>query len=313
MLVGSDDFPMAVTLIVVGVGLLLAAILGGSVEVWKIKIPEITSSGRRITVGILGVFLLGTGFWMHLPDSPPNRSQDTTVVTPKTDGSQQATTHPLTTAATLAGTVGLSHHAAAFRERHADYSITAVAPSTAEYSARLDDRGQFRFADVPEAPVYTVSWGVSRPSDFAIWPLVFPRVRPGEELRGFRFQRLHDVFVNEQRRMFETVTNAKFGEANERLSTMLQLFDRLGVRDAPTDDPIANQMRRWRFTIHRDLAKAAYDFRDRFGRSKITDKQVKTERTWRRTMINAALEQPAVAQGLRDFARSANSWATYSR
>ena len=37
------------------------------------------------------------------------------------------------------------------------------------------------------------------------------------------------------------------------------------------------------------------------------------ERKWRRTMINAALEQAAPGQSLRDFARAANSWSDYAR
>ena len=49
---------MAITLIVVGVGLLLAAILGGGVEVWKIKIPQIPSRRPQIAVGVLGALLL---------------------------------------------------------------------------------------------------------------------------------------------------------------------------------------------------------------------------------------------------------------
>ena len=293
---------MSITLIVVGVGLLLAAILGGGVEVWKIKIPKIPGRSQQIAVGILGALLLCAGWLNGPPDEPP-------VIT-GTRPLQPRPPDPPVAVATLVGTVALSHHAVEFSERHTDYSITASANSTGEFSARLDAQGQFRIVSVPQAPPHTVSWGVSRPSEFVIWPLAHPSVPAGEELRGFRFQRLSDVLVNEQRRMFEAVTSGNFDEADERFSTILQLFERLGVRNASTDDPIANRIRRWRFTVHRDLAAAAAEFRTTLGRSNITDQQVQTERKWRRTMINVALEQPSVGQQLRDFARAARGHRT---
>ena len=112
--------------------------------------------------------------------------------------------------------------------------------------------------------------------------------------------------------MIKAVTSGNFGEADARLSTILQLFERLGIRDAPTA-PIARDIRRKRFTLHQELARAAHDFRIKKGRSRITDQQVQTERGWRRTMINTALEQPTAGQRIRDFVRAANSWAAYAR
>ena len=113
--------------------------------------------------------------------------------------------------------------------------------------------------------------------------------------------------------MLEAVTSGNFGEADERLSTMLQLFERLGVRNARTNDPIAGRIRRWQFAVPRDLASAAHNFRTTVGRSGVTNQHVQTEREWRRTMINAALEQPAAGQRLRDFVRAVNSWPAYAR
>ena len=112
--------------------------------------------------------------------------------------------------------------------------------------------------------------------------------------------------------MLEAVTSGNFGEADARLSTILQLFERLGIRDAPID-PITRDIRRRRFTVHQELARAAHDFRIEQGRSRIRDQQVQTERRWRGTMINTALEQPAAGQQIRDFVRAANSWAAYAR
>lgn len=291
---------MAIALIGFGVALLLAAIMGGGVEFSQLKIPQTASGGKRFAIGILGALLLCFGFYSGGANDPPDEPPESTR------------TPPPVAVATLVGTVTLTYHAAEFIERHADYSITASAGPTQEFSADIDAQGKFLIDGVPEVPPYTVSWGVSRPSEFVIWPLTHPSTPPGEELGGFRFQLLSDVFGNEKRRMLEAVTSGNLGEADARLSTILQLFERLGIRDAPTD-PIARDIRRRRFTVHQELARAAHDFRIEQGRSRITDQQVQTERGWRRTMINTALEQPASGQRIRDFVRAANSWAAYAR
>ena len=334
----SKGDPVEIALIVLGVGLLLAAILGGGVEVLTINIPTILKLWGRIAVGVLGALLFCAGGWIGgLFGPPPGRRKliavgvlgallfcaggwivwwrvnsrvDSPVDSPVTPEGPIDTPVPV---ATMVGTVTLSHHVAEFSERHTDYTITASASSTGEFSASLDAQGQFRIEDVPEKPPHTVSWGVSQPSRFVIWPLAHPRVPAREELRGFRFQRLADVFGNERRRMLEAVASGNFGDADKRLTSVLQLFERLGFRTVSNDDPVADQVRRWRFTVHRHLADAANEFRARLGRSQITDQQVQIERKWRRTMINAALEQAAPGQSLRDFARAANSWSNYAR
>ena len=120
------------------------------------------------------------------------------------------------------------------------------------------------------------------------------------------------MFDNEKSRMIEAVATGKFSDANERLSIIRQLFGRLGVGE-PSNDSLAVQILRWRFTIHRDLAYAARNYRTTVGRSKITDRQVMTEREWRRTMINAALDQMASGQRRRDLIRAVNAWSAYAR
>ena len=299
---------MNITLIVLGVVLALAAILGGGIQVGNISIPAIPSLSRRILVGFLGVVVFCIGLWSYLPPERPKPTDPE-----PTDRPVPPVTQPGKPRTTLAGTVGLSHHVAAFSERHADYLITASSPSTSEHSADLDAQGRFRIRDIPQAESYKISWGGTGPSEFAIWPLVLRTVRAEDELGGFLFQRLEDVYGNQRRRMLEAVASGNFGEADERLTKVRQLFERIGIRNPPNDHCVVDNMRRWWFAVHRDLARAAYDFRARFGRSQITDKQVKAERSWRRTMINASLEQTSDSQALRDFARSANSWAMYSR
>ena len=297
------------SLLVLGVVLLLAALLGGGIDFLGIKIPAIPRRGHRFGVGGLGAILMVYAvvitYWPP-PSVVTDNFSDAVAPTPETSP-------PPTT--TLSGTVDPSYHEDNLRDRYTDYSILAT-PSgqTEEFSDRLDKRGQFHIVivGIPQMADLNVSWGVSRPSEFVIWPLTYPSVPLGQKLQAFRFQRLPDVFGNEKRRMFEAVTSGNFGEANQRLKTVRQLFERLGVRDATTG-PITGCIRRWRFTIHRDLAQAAYEYRDRVGRSEITRKHVQTEREWRRMMINKALDQPEDGQRLRDFARAANSWAQYAR
>ena len=122
---------MDITLIVLGVGLALAAILGGGIQVGNISIPAIPSLSGRILVGFLGVVVFYIGLSIYLPPERPTPTDPEPTDPPKTP-------KPTTT---LAGTVGLSHHVAAFSERHADYLITASSPSTSEHSANLDPQG----------------------------------------------------------------------------------------------------------------------------------------------------------------------------
>ena len=294
---------METTLIGVGISLVIAAILGGGIKILSTEIPKIASGGKRIGLGIVGVLLFAFGYFDG-PIVPP--------VVPQLEPPNPNEEPVPVAIGTLSGTVDLFYHESSFRERYIDYSIRASAGSTQEFSTELDVQGRFRIDGVPETPQHTVSWGVSRPSEFVIWPLTHPRVAPGVELREFRFRRLQDVFIEEKIRMREAVTSGNFGEADERLRTILQLFERLGIPSA-SSATIADQISRWRFTIHRDSAEAAERFRGRVGQSEVTERQVEIERQWRRTMINAALEQPAAGQQLRDFVRAVNSWAAYAR
>ncbi len=156
-----------------------------------------------------------------------------------------------------------------------------------------------------------MSWDVSRSSEFVIWPLVHPEIASGEELQAFRFERLKDRFGIQKGRMLASVTGGNFSEAAEQLKTLRELFARIGIRDEQPEPSICC-IDRWRFTIHRDLAEKAREFRATRGSSRVTLEQVQTEREWRRTMINMALKQRP-GQRLRDFVRAANSWAEYSR
>ena len=309
-----------------GIVLLLAAILGGGITIRDIRIPPIPRRWQRITIGVLGFMLLGGGLYTSFsqpsePKPPPksngnSREIPLSAVNDRTDRPRpEPDRHRDRRVAvtTLVGQVDLWHHAADFHSRYTYYSITASIGPTQEFGAALDIQGQFRIDGIPEAPHPEVSWSVSQPGDFVIWPLVHPQVPPGKELQGFRFRRLSDVFHNEKNRMIEAVQTGKFSEANERLSTIRQLFARLGVGGPSNDSEAVQQILRWKFTIHRDLAYEAHEYRTRVGRSKITDYQVIIERQWRRSMIGRALDQPAAGQQLRDFDRSANSWAAYAR
>lgn len=295
---------MSIILITLGVGCLIAAIVGGGVEFGNIHIPQIASRHKRIAIFILGVLLLCVGLYAGGLFDPPPGPADDPPPGPADD--------PPVAVMTLVGRVALSHHAADFRRTFSYYSIRASAGPRQEFDADLNCQGQFQILGIPKVPQHDVSWSVSQPDEFVIWPLVHPQVSPGEELHGFRFRRLSDVFGNEKRRMIEAVTTGKFSEANERLSTLRQLFGRLGD-GRPSNDSLAVRILRWRFTIHRDLAHAAHNYRTAVGRSKITDCQVMTERQWRRAMIGAALDQPASGQRGRDLVRAANAWSAYAR
>ena len=170
---------MAIALIGFGVALLLAAIMGGGVEFSQLKIPQTASGGKRFAIGILGALLLCFGFYSGGANDPPEP--------PRTELPESTRTPPPVAVATLVGTVTLTHHAAEFIERHADYSITASAGPTQEFSADIDAQGKFLIDGVPEVPPYTVSWGVSRPSEFVIWPLTHPSTPPEKTWEGSAF------------------------------------------------------------------------------------------------------------------------------
>lgn len=301
-------------LIGIGVILVLVAILGGGVEVRKVKLRQIPRGKPQIAVGVLGALLLcfgGIGWAVDLTKTLLEIKKD---LTPK----EIHVGTPPEQVDTLIGTVAIPDHANEFSERHNDFTITAGTSPTVEFSGSLDAQGQFRIESVPVYSPHTVSWSVSRPSMFTIWPLDHPPVPPGVALREFRFQPLDDVYGNEQRRMLEAVTTGSFSDADKRLTSLLRLFKRLGVdtvenNDNPKAAPNADQVRRWRFTVHRHLADAASRFRAKLGRSQITEEQVRIERNWRREMINTALMQASPDQSLRDFARAANSWSEYAR
>ena len=299
---------METGLVILGVALLVAAIVGGGIEFHQIKIPVIASGGQRIAIGAVGVAVFICGLYAGRLTGGPRDD----LVSPKPTPPDSISTDLPVPTRTLNGAVDLSYHTVAFSERHTDYSVTASTVPTQEFSASLDAQGQFSFGGVPEQRAYTVSWSVSRPSEFVIWPLDHTGVYPGKQFSGFRLQRLDDVFGNEKVKMREAIRQGAFATANERLSTILQLFGRLRVRDSPAD-PVARKIFRWRFTLHRDLANAAHEFRTTAGRSGITDQHVQFERQWRRTMINRALQQSEAGQRLRDLARATNSWASYAR
>lgn len=305
---------IAIVFIGFGVTLLLAAIVGGDIEFSKLKIPSIVGPGKRALTGCLGALLLlcavlfNSEFFQPSDDQPPNRG----IPSPGSATTPPPPPPPPIDRTTLVGTVALSHHTVDFWNLHTDFWIMASAGPASEVMGVLDAQGQFRIDDVPAEPQHTVLWGVSGPRDFVIWPLIHPEVSIGADLRGFRFQRLHDVFVNEKNRMLEAVTAGNFIDADERLSDILQLFERLGGAHSRANDSITEGILRWRFTLPRDLAKAAHDFRIA-GRGTLTDSQVQVERAWRRMAINAALEQPAAGQQYRDLVRAMNSWSAYAR
>lgn len=296
---------MVATLIVLGVGLLLAGLLGGGVEFWKMKIPRIPKFWERIAVCILGVLLLLAGLWTGFGGGVNAVARDTPPA------ETEPPPPPPPPSSTLVGTLDLLHHTEVFRDRHTDYSITASAGQTREFPGEISLQGLFRIPSVPDVPRPTVSWGVSRPSEFVIWPLAHPEASPGEELR-FRFELLHDRFAIQKGLMLGLVRSGDFAGAVQRLRTLLELFDRLGIRGAPTE-PIVGIIARWRFTIHRDLIDVASEVRATLGRSQLAHEHVRIEREWRRAMIFTALTQPAPGQRFRDFVRAANSWASYSR
>lgn len=290
---------MEITTISLGVIVILAAILGGGIESSSIRIPRIASLWQRILVGLLGCFLVSVGIENPSAQVPPG----------PTPTPERPPPVPVTR---LSGTVGLTHHAAAFQGRHTNYSIIASDGRGHEFRGALDTQGQFRVEDVPEVEGLSVSWAVTQPTELVIWPLVHPEFSLGTELRGFHFRQLWDECASEKGRMHEAVSTGNFGEADQRLSSVLSLFERVSFRSAPTH-ALTGAILRWRYTVHRDIARAAHDFRDGIGRSAVSDEQILIERKWRRSMVNRALEQNGAAQQVRDFARAANSWALYSR
>ena len=294
--------PIAIAIVLVsfGVTFLFAAIVGGGIEFSRLKISPIVGAGKRILTGFLGTLLLISPFLYN--DISKEITPLNPVVTPLP--------LPPSDAATLEGEVVLSHHMADFRNLYTDFWIMASAGPAQEIMGHLDAQGQFRINDVPEDLQHTVLWGVSEPRNFVIWPLNHPAVSPGADLRGFRFQRLGDVFINQKRRMLEAVTTGTFVDANARLLDILRLFDRLREASNEPSDSITNRIRRWRFTLPRDLAEAAHRFRLHNG---VSDTQMQIERRWRRMMITEALEQAAPGQQFRDLVRAMNSWSAYAR
>ena len=188
----------------------------------------------------------------------------------------------------LAGRLDLLGHTDDFSDQYSNYSIRASAGPTQEFLADLDIQGRFSIS-VPEVPQHTVSWGVSRPTNFVIWPLTHPMVAPGERLDAFRFEPLDTVFYAQQGQMREAVAAGNFVDANERLSMVVQLSERLRFRDAATDVSVSSTIRRWLYTIRRELVQAASAFRTTVGQSAVTHQQVLIEREWWRARIDAAL------------------------
>ena len=271
------------TLIVLGVGPTPCGLVGCGIEFAKDEDPSNPQLWERIAVCILGGGLLLVGFRPEFSVADRNLPE---VQEPP----PVAISPPQPPTFALAGKLNLLHHADAFRDRRTDYSMTASLVPTKHGSslAEIDAQGHFRIPGILETPFHTVFWGVSRPSEFVIWPLAYSRIQPGDEL-AFRFERLGDRFIAQKGRMLAAVTNGEFAEAQEQLEDLLQLFDLLGTRG--TAAPIAETVARWRFTIHRDLVHAAVEFRARRGRSRVTHEQVLAEREWRRAMISASLEQ----------------------
>ncbi|HKV76716.1 MAG TPA: hypothetical protein VJP02_01160 [Candidatus Sulfotelmatobacter sp.] len=65
---------MNVTLEAVGVTFIAAAIIGGGVEAFGIKLPILNSIKRQVMLASFGVLLLILGFVLEAPETP--RSQD---------------------------------------------------------------------------------------------------------------------------------------------------------------------------------------------------------------------------------------------
>ena len=304
----------AISLIVVGAGVFLAGLLGGDVEMWKIRVPKISTRGKRTVVAVLGAVLFLIGVWHSLTPTPEDPSKNPTVgpsggpevATPKsTEAPEQEAL------ASLSGSVSLPPHTDTFSKRHGDYSITVIPESSREIiSGRIDTQGHFRVNGVPKETSLTVSWTISKPGELILWPPRRSDVRFTSHLRVFQVQALDNVFGNAKREMTEAIRARNFDRAAERLSQILQLFERLGIDGEWTDNCTVQKIRRWRFTIHRDLVDVADEARTSQG---ATADQVETEGQWRRRMIIFSLRQPDSDESLRDFARSVNSWAAYSR
>ncbi len=123
-----DGIDAGVAIFILGVGLLVAGLLGGGVEFWSIKIPRIPKRWERIAVCVLGVLLLLAGLWVEFGDNADDKKNGPKVTI-------NGTPPP---SSTLVGKLDLLHHAEDFRDRYTDYSITARADPTPEFVAEID-------------------------------------------------------------------------------------------------------------------------------------------------------------------------------
>lgn len=305
--------PVSIILAVVGgLAVFLLGLLGGPVELWVLKIHRQLSPWERIGVCTLGIVLCSFGVWRVLTGGQSG-GVDVRDVTAK-PATPSSTQVPIPSTYVLDGRVFLSDYAEDFRARRSDYEIRVTTREERVFAAaEIDVEGHFRVRGLPETLSATVSWTVSRPTRFIIWPLAYERVTPGRAVE-FRLEPLELRFGRQKGRMLELVVRGDFTGAGNQLQALLGLFERLVISDASSDDEeLAREVARWRYVAQRDLADTAAELRSTRGRSQITDEQIRAERGWWRGAINAALALRTPGARQRDFARVANSWAGYSR